>query len=64
MKGYIRFTGNPDTLLFQYAYGMPLQTKSRLKMNNTLVFIGDDLDHHTLQKTLCNLEKTSLLEAD
>ncbi|MCY8604176.1 CobW family GTP-binding protein [Bacillus sonorensis] len=64
IKGYIRFAGNPDTLLFQYAYGMPLQTKSRLKMNNTLVFIGDDLDHHILQKTLCNLEKTSLLEAD
>lgn len=60
IKGYIRFTGNPDTFLFQYAYGMPLQTKSGLKMKNTLVFIGENLDHNNLQKTLYNLEKNSI----
>ncbi|ASB89522.1 GTP-binding protein [Bacillus sonorensis] len=63
IKGYIRFTGNPDTLLFQYAYGMPFHTKSGLKMNNTLVFIGDDLDHDNLQETLCNLEDRSVSTA-
>ncbi|MCY8565062.1 CobW family GTP-binding protein [Bacillus sonorensis] len=62
IKGYIRFTGNPDTLLFQYAYGMPFHTKSGLKMNNTLVFIGDDLDHDNLQETLCNLEDRRLVQ--
>jgi G3E family GTPase len=60
IKGYIRFIGNPDTLLFQYAYGMPFHTNSGLKVNNTLVFIGDDLDHSKLQKTLCNLEENSM----
>ncbi|MFC0274720.1 CobW family GTP-binding protein [Metabacillus herbersteinensis] len=60
VKGYIRFTGKSETFLFQYAYGMPLHTKSGLKMNNTLVFIGDGLDHSNLQKTLRNLEKNSM----
>jgi G3E family GTPase len=60
IKGYIRFIGNPETLLFQYAYGMPFHTNSGLKMKNTLVFIGDDLDHNKLQKTLCDLEKNSM----
>ncbi|QGQ45736.1 CobW family GTP-binding protein [Metabacillus sediminilitoris] len=60
IKGYIRFIGIPDTFLFQYAYGMPFQTKSGLKMKNTLVFIGDNLDHNKLQKTLCNIEKNSM----
>ncbi|WP_332695258.1 GTP-binding protein [Halalkalibacter lacteus] len=63
IKGYTRFTGNPDTLLFQYAYGMPFHTYSGLKMNNTLVFIGDDLDHTKLRKILCNLEKNSMSAA-
>jgi G3E family GTPase len=63
IKGYIRFKGNPDTFLFQYAYGMPFQTKSGLKMNNTLVFIGDDLDHNNLRETLCNIEKNSMSKA-
>lgn len=63
IKGYIRFTGNPDTLLFQYAYGMPFHTNSGLKVNHTLVFIGDDLDHKKLQKTLCDLEENSLSTA-
>lgn len=60
IKGYIRFTGNPDTLLFQYAYGMPIHTNSGVKMKNTLVFIGDDLNHNKLQETLSNLEKNSM----
>ena len=60
IKGYIRFIGNPETLLFQYAYGMPFHTNSGLKMKNTLVFIGDDLDHNKLQKTLGDLEKNSI----
>ncbi|MDQ0879206.1 GTP-binding protein [Peribacillus sp. V2I11] len=59
IKGYIRFTGKPETFLFQYAYGMPFHTKSGLKVNNILVFIGDGLDHCNLQKTLSNLEKNS-----
>jgi G3E family GTPase len=61
IKGYIRFTDNPDTtLLFQYAYGMPLHTPSGLQLKNTLVFIGDNLDHNKLRKTLCNIEKKSI----
>jgi G3E family GTPase len=60
IKGYICFTGKPETFLFQYAYGMPWHTKSGLKMNKTLVFIGDGIDHSNLQKTLNDLEKNSL----
>ncbi|MFJ8067362.1 CobW family GTP-binding protein [Peribacillus sp. NPDC096447] len=60
IKGYIRFTGKRETFLFQYAYGMPFHTKSGLKMNNILVFIGDGLDHCYLQKTLNNLVKNSM----
>lgn len=60
IKGYIQFTGKLETFLFQYAYGMPFHTKSGLKVNNTLVFIGDELDHSNLQKTLSNLEKNSM----
>lgn len=60
IKGYIRYTGKPETYLFQYAYGMPLHTKSGLKRNNILVFIGDNLDHIHLQNTLSNLEKNSI----
>jgi G3E family GTPase len=63
IKGYIRFTDKLETFLFQYAYGMHLHTKSGLKMNNTLVFIGDGLDHCNLQKTLSNLEKNSMAAA-
>lgn len=63
IKGYIRFSGNPDTLLFQYSYGMPFHTNSGLKMNNILVFIGDNLDHNNLRNTLCNLEKNSMSSA-
>ncbi|MBM4763169.1 hypothetical protein GNT69_12915 [Bacillus sp. B15-48] len=51
IKGYIQFKGNPDTLLFQYSYGMHLHINSGLKMKNTLVFIGDDLDHNKLRDT-------------
>lgn len=64
IKGYLRFTGNPDTLLFQYAYGMPIHTISGLKMKNTLVFIGDDIDHNILREKLCNLEKNSIAVAN
>jgi G3E family GTPase len=60
IKGYICFTGKPETFLFQYAYGMPLHTKSGLKMNMILVFIGDGLNHSNLQKTLNDLEENSL----
>ncbi|MCM3675203.1 GTP-binding protein [Peribacillus simplex] len=60
IKAYIRFTGRRETFLFQYAYGMPFHTKSGLKVNNILVFIGDGLDHCYLLKTLNNLEKNSM----
>lgn len=59
IKGYIRFIGKPETLLFQYAYGMPMHTKSGLKLNNILVFIGDALDHRYLQTTLNQLEQSN-----
>ena len=60
IKGYIRFTDAQETFLFQYSYGMPLHTKSGINMKNTLVFIGDDLDHGYLQKKLSNLELNSM----
>lgn len=60
IKGYVRFTGKPETYLFQYAYGMPLHTPSGLKMRTILVFIGDELDHESLQKALTELEKNSV----
>lgn len=63
IKGYIRFTGFQDTFLFQYAYGMPLHTRSGMNMKNTLVFIGDGLDHSSLETTLKKLELTSLKNA-
>jgi G3E family GTPase len=59
IKGYIRFTGTQETFLFQYAYGMPLHTESGLNTKNTLVFIGDGLDHSDLQNILINLELNS-----
>ncbi|ANU11076.1 putative GTPase (G3E family)-like protein [Planococcus antarcticus DSM 14505] len=61
IKGYIRFTESEETLLFQYSYGMPFHTKAGLKMKNTLVFIGDDIDHDILQKILNDIEKKSIL---
>ncbi|AIE58905.1 CobW family GTP-binding protein [Bacillus methanolicus] len=60
IKGYIRFTGTEETYLLQYAYGMPLYSKIRMKMKNTLVFIGDELDHNWLQTTLTNLQQDKM----
>lgn len=60
IKGYIQFIGKPDTLLFQYAYGMPIYTNSGMKMKNTLVFIGENLDHSMLRETLNTIEKLSI----
>lgn len=57
IKGYIRFEGNPTTFLFQYAYGVPYQTDPGLKMKELLVFIGDELDHEKLRKSLLKLEQ-------
>ncbi|MDQ0999742.1 G3E family GTPase [Neobacillus niacini] len=59
IKGYIRFLGTQATYLFQYAYGMPLHTKSGLNIKNTLVFIGDRLNREYLQNALKNLELKS-----
>lgn len=57
IKGYISFTHSKDTYLFQYSYGMPLYMKEQMKMKNTLVFIGEDLDHQMLKKELQLLEE-------
>jgi G3E family GTPase len=56
IKGYISFTHSKDTYLFQYSYGMPLYMKEQIKMKNTLVFIGENLDHQVLKKELQSLE--------
>jgi G3E family GTPase len=59
IKGYVRFQGNPETILFQYAYGMPVYANAGLHLKNTLVFIGDNLDHSSLRSLLNNLENLS-----
>lgn len=56
IKGYISFTHSQDTFLFQYSYGMPLYMKEQIKMKNTLVFIGENLDHQKLRAELESLE--------
>ncbi|MBO1514528.1 CobW family GTP-binding protein [Metabacillus bambusae] len=56
IKGYISFTHSQDTFLFQYSYGMPLYMKEQMKMKNTLVFIGENLDHQKLRAELESLE--------
>ncbi|KAB7704401.1 GTP-binding protein [Bacillus aerolatus] len=60
IKGYVRFTGEKETFLFQYAYGMPMYIKIKIKVKSTLVFIGDGLDHSRLQATLTNLQQESI----
>lgn len=56
VKGYIRFRPEEETLLFQYSYGMSSYTDEAMKMKNTLVFIGDNLDHDALRKALTEIE--------
>lgn len=57
IKGYLSFTHSADTYLFQYSYGMPLYLKEPVKMKNTVVFIGENLDHSQLQNELNSLQK-------
>ncbi|WP_338786702.1 GTP-binding protein [Metabacillus sp. FJAT-53654] len=57
IKGYISFTHSQDNFLFQYSYGMPLYLKEQMKMKNTLVFIGENLDHQKLKAELESLEE-------
>lgn len=57
IKGYLSFTHSKDTYLFQYSYGMPLYLKEQLKMKQTLVFIGENLDHEMLKRELLLLEE-------
>lgn len=56
IKGYIRFSHSEDSFLFQYSYGMPLYMKESMKRKQTLVFIGENLDHITLQNQLTDIE--------
>ncbi|WP_191561867.1 CobW family GTP-binding protein [Metabacillus idriensis] len=55
IKGYLSFTHSADTYLFQYSYGMPLYLKEPVKMKNTVVFIGENLDHSQLHYELNSL---------
>lgn len=57
IKGYLSFTHSADTYLFQYSYGMPLYLKEPVKMKNTVVFIGENLDHSQLHYELNSLQK-------
>ncbi|MFC4737148.1 CobW family GTP-binding protein [Bacillus daqingensis] len=56
IKGYLRFQEG-KTLLFQYSYGMPVYQPADLKYTNTLVFIGDQLDHDALHHAMEELEQ-------
>ncbi|WP_069363849.1 CobW family GTP-binding protein [Salisediminibacterium beveridgei] len=56
IKGYIRFEEG-ETLLFQYSYGMANYEKADLKYKNTLVLIGDNLDHEALGQRLSEMEE-------
>ena len=47
IKGYIRFSHSKESFLFQYSYGMPLYMKEPVNRKQTLVFIGENLDHST-----------------
>lgn len=55
IKGYIRFSHSKESFLFQYSYGMPLYMKEPVNRKQTLVFIGENLDHSMLQKQLDTL---------
>ncbi|ADH97801.1 CobW family GTP-binding protein [Salisediminibacterium selenitireducens] len=57
IKGYIRFTGDERTMLLQYSYGMVTYEESDLNRTNTLVFIGDGLDHDALRDKLTAIGK-------
>lgn len=56
IKGYITFTHSELPFLFQYSYGMPLYMKEQMKRKNTLVFIGENLNHQQLVADLKALE--------
>lgn len=56
IKGYITFTHSELPFLFQYSYGMPLYMKEQMKRKNTLVFIGENLNHQHLVADLKALE--------
>ncbi|WP_226665958.1 CobW family GTP-binding protein [Metabacillus litoralis] len=58
IKGYIGFTHSKESYLFQYSYGMPLYMKEPIKRKQTLVFIGQDLDHKMLKEKLTLLENS------
>ncbi|MGM7720193.1 CobW family GTP-binding protein [Metabacillus sp. Hm71] len=55
IKGYLSFTHSKESYLFQYSYGMPLYLKEKIKMKNTLVFIGEHLDHQWIKTALESL---------
>jgi G3E family GTPase len=57
IKGYISFTHSDFPYLFQYSYGLPLYMKEMIQYPNTLVFIGENLDHYWLEKELHTIEQ-------
>jgi G3E family GTPase len=59
IKGYITFTHSDFPFLFQYSYGLPLYMKEMIQYPNTLVFIGENLDHDWLEKELYTIEQQS-----
>jgi G3E family GTPase len=59
IKGYITFTHSDFPFLFQYSYGLPLYMKEMIQYPNTLVFIGENLDHDWLEKELYAIEQQS-----
>ncbi|AUS08146.1 cobalamin biosynthesis protein [Laceyella sacchari] len=55
-KGYLRFHDQPQqTMLFQYAYGMPMFTEEPFPYPSTVVFIGEDLPEAELKAQLAKL---------
>ncbi|WP_258535781.1 GTP-binding protein [Bacillus sp. 03113] len=61
IKGYLRFKESPNqTMMVQYAYGVPLFTYEPVHFKNNLVFIGENLDRSWLEKELMKLEENKL----
>ncbi|RSK27343.1 GTP-binding protein [Bacillus sp. HMF5848] len=59
LKGYIRFTDAPNrTMSIQYSYGVPIYLPEILKVPMTIVLIGEELDHTTLQKQFHEIENS------
>lgn len=57
VKGYIKFRENPEqTVLFQYAYGIPQYEEEMMNYPLKLVVIGEQLDKNKLMNQLDQLQ--------